>query len=192
MLEQEIEYFTETAKDADAYARKLADLTATWLVAGNAAGLLLIFNAVLDHKVCDWAAFQWPAVLLALGLAFAFLSVETTLFYMRRFYVFNIHAMLQASGAQTVLKTVEDEAAKVKAGQLPPDPLLAKRMNDATAQLVQIDKEIREGNKKFRDEGGRLFRGAAYLQFASVAALIAAVLLALFNPGSIAALCPAS
>jgi hypothetical protein len=67
-------------KIAEATSSKLADRLSIWLLVGNASGLLLCFNAALDHKVCDWPSFRWTAIEFGAGAAAVLLAHVLTAF----------------------------------------------------------------------------------------------------------------
>lgn len=53
--------------ESNATIQKISDRLSVWLLVGNAAGLLFCFNAVLEHRICDWEAFRGTAILFGLG-----------------------------------------------------------------------------------------------------------------------------
>jgi magnesium-transporting ATPase (P-type) len=53
--------------ESNAAVQRLTDRLGVWLVLGNAAGLILCFNAVLDRRICDWDAFRGTAILFGIG-----------------------------------------------------------------------------------------------------------------------------
>lgn len=60
------------AEKANAHGMAVLATTAAWLLAANSGALLLCFNAVLDHKICDWATFRRLTELFAAGAICAF------------------------------------------------------------------------------------------------------------------------
>lgn len=59
---------------------RLTDRLSIWLLAGNASGLLLCFNAALDHKICNWLAFRPVAIEFGFGAVAILVAQVLTVF----------------------------------------------------------------------------------------------------------------
>jgi hypothetical protein len=68
------------ATKSEAAMNRITDRLSVWLLAGNAGGLLLCFNAALDHKICDWDSFRVIALEFGGGAAAILLAHVMTAF----------------------------------------------------------------------------------------------------------------
>jgi hypothetical protein len=77
-----IELGTTIERDFQSQANTLSQRVSTWVLAGNGAGLLLCFNALVQRQICNWGGVQPLAALFLFGMIGAFSSV---VFSMRKY-----------------------------------------------------------------------------------------------------------
>lgn len=71
----QIELALNNAERASAAAEAIHVKLAAWLLVSNAAGLLAVFNGLIQGQVCDWHAIRPFILTFAVGAAAALLSV---------------------------------------------------------------------------------------------------------------------
>jgi hypothetical protein len=160
---------------------QLGGRLSTWLLVGNAAALLLCFNGLLDHKVCDWPVFRPLVSAFAVGLAASFLAPFFAWLASASTHRDLSHLLLLATRAELM----EAEFARMReAGELTDGA-----MNDFEA----TNTEIRTASANVIKRGWRSAAAelsGAVASVVAVAALVFGLVAAVADPTYAAAVCP--
>ncbi|MBL8543699.1 MAG: hypothetical protein JNJ63_07790 [Hyphomonadaceae bacterium] len=172
LLDRDIQRVHKLAQNATAEGDVRFVRMAGWLIAGNAGALLLCFNALLDHKICDWDAFNPLVLIFVAGLTSAFASALFDWFAL----------LLQADHLRKIARTGEwMQLAWVERDGL------RERFHDVSEterkavenRLLDIEKEVASQISSAADLKTRVWRHSAVIFCATAAVGLSAGLLAL-------------
>jgi hypothetical protein len=159
-----------------------------WVMLANGGALLLCFNGLLDHKICDWPAFVVLVYVFIAGLIASFvtalLDYTSQAGLARAYSEFSGHseAIVESSRAaldlENEVKAVaqQPDAAKIAELSAISEKTLAKVMELRTAGTKLLNRVKRQ---EWVKRGSALLLGIAMLAFAG--GLIAAVTLPRFS-----------
>jgi hypothetical protein len=135
LLDRDIQRLDQVAQGATAEGDVRFVRIAGWLIAGNAGALLLCFNALLEHRICDWSAFNPLVLVFVAGLGCAFASVFFDWFAV----LFRADHMrkLTRSGELVQMAWIESDGLRERLSGLDE----AKR-SEVNARLADLEKEV--------------------------------------------------
>lgn len=139
-----LQYGTTIERDMQAHANALATRVSTWALAGHGAGLLLCFNALAAHQICDWAAVKPIAQLFAAGMVCAGGSVIFTMrvFELAAARMLRINSAMRGATADINLLNEANAAVNQTDVNARAEVLTVARNAESAARekMAQIDK----------------------------------------------------
>jgi hypothetical protein len=114
---------------------------AAWLIAGNAAALVISYNAVINASVCNRDGFAQILWSFALGLGAAFVGVIITLVagMMSSLLLGNIVNLM----GRVEMDEINLQRLEARYGPQPEDNILQQSITDHLSKVPQIEKQLR-------------------------------------------------